>query len=358
MWIYVPTNTHSSEGESHLYIFEDTEAVIKMIIKGRSPTMRHVSRTNRVALDWLFDRINLEQKIQIKYVDTKNQLADMLTKGVSRVTSGTIFFVCSPWWVSRCSFAAISSIFFLIRSESRAPCQREVKKRLPVKVHRCQKPKRMVPAKTRPVSLVLRSPWSARENPPQDLGYPVDPVNADEGQGSQTRARKLVRTTQSPEVGKSQVRRQEKAQKSNPWKQDDREVSTYSTGTRKLVRTATPRTEFQNMKYTNHQDMTKILQFFQKKMRITVRYSTHSMEASKTNMLIWCESSCLRQWKQPFILDQIIWRVWKSTRTRTSWKFRACSISQRNGYWSILKRFWMWIWLTAPRKMERSSGGI
>ena len=51
-----------------------------MIIKGRSPTMRHVSRTHRVAFDWLFDRINLDSKIQIKYIDTKNQLADILTK--------------------------------------------------------------------------------------------------------------------------------------------------------------------------------------------------------------------------------------------------------------------------------------
>ena len=75
---YVPTNTHSSQGESQLYIFEDNEAVI---IKGRSPTMRHVSRTHRVALDWLFDRINLDPGIQIKYVDTKSQLADILTKG-------------------------------------------------------------------------------------------------------------------------------------------------------------------------------------------------------------------------------------------------------------------------------------
>ena len=31
-----------------------------------------VSRTHRVALDWLFDRINLDPKIQIKYIDTKN----------------------------------------------------------------------------------------------------------------------------------------------------------------------------------------------------------------------------------------------------------------------------------------------
>ena len=43
--------------------------------------MRHVSRTHRVALDWLFDRINLDPKIQLKYIDTKNQLADILTKG-------------------------------------------------------------------------------------------------------------------------------------------------------------------------------------------------------------------------------------------------------------------------------------
>ena len=55
--------------------------MIKMIIKGRSPTMRHVSRTHRVALDWLFDQIKLDPKIQIKYIDTRNQLADILTKG-------------------------------------------------------------------------------------------------------------------------------------------------------------------------------------------------------------------------------------------------------------------------------------
>ena len=63
------------------YIFEENEAMIKMIIKGRSITMRHVSRTHRVALDWLFDRINLDPTNQIKYVDTKRQLADILTKG-------------------------------------------------------------------------------------------------------------------------------------------------------------------------------------------------------------------------------------------------------------------------------------
>ena len=77
----VPSNVQSARQEALLYVFEDNEAVIKMIMKGRSHTMRHVSRTHRVALDWLFDRINLDAKIQIKYIDTKNQLADILTKG-------------------------------------------------------------------------------------------------------------------------------------------------------------------------------------------------------------------------------------------------------------------------------------
>ena len=67
----VLSNVQSSRQEALLYVFEDNEAVIQMIIEGRSPTMRHVSRTHRVALDWLFDRISLDSKIQIKYIDTK-----------------------------------------------------------------------------------------------------------------------------------------------------------------------------------------------------------------------------------------------------------------------------------------------
>ena len=67
----VLSNVQSARQEALLYVLEDNEAVIKMIMKGRSPTMRHVSRTH----------MNLDPKIQIKYIDTKNQLADILTKG-------------------------------------------------------------------------------------------------------------------------------------------------------------------------------------------------------------------------------------------------------------------------------------
>ena len=69
---FIHSNVQSSHQEALLYVFEDNEAVIKMIIKGRSPTMIRVSRTHRVAPDWLFDRINLDAKIQSKYIDTEN----------------------------------------------------------------------------------------------------------------------------------------------------------------------------------------------------------------------------------------------------------------------------------------------
>ena len=49
---YVPSNAKFSQFGAMLYIFEENEAVIKMIIKDRCSTMRHVSSTRRVALDW------------------------------------------------------------------------------------------------------------------------------------------------------------------------------------------------------------------------------------------------------------------------------------------------------------------
>ena len=48
---HVATHANFSQCNPQLYILEDNEAVIKMIIKGRSPMMRHASRTHRIALD-------------------------------------------------------------------------------------------------------------------------------------------------------------------------------------------------------------------------------------------------------------------------------------------------------------------
>ena len=102
--VSVPSKVQSSRQEALLYVFEDNEAVIKMIIERRSPTMRHVSRTHRVALDWLFDRVNLDPKIQIKYIDTKSQLAE---KEISHVMSGIICCACPILAISVLQLALI-----------------------------------------------------------------------------------------------------------------------------------------------------------------------------------------------------------------------------------------------------------
>ena len=68
---FIPSNVQSSHQEALLYVFQDNEAVIKMIIKSRSPTMRHVSRTHRVALGSYSIESIWTPKIQFKYIDTK-----------------------------------------------------------------------------------------------------------------------------------------------------------------------------------------------------------------------------------------------------------------------------------------------
>ena len=78
IWIMlISTNVQSSHQEALWYVVQHNEAVIKMIIKGQSPTIRRVSRTHRVVLDWLFVRINLDPKIQKQIHGQLIPLADI-----------------------------------------------------------------------------------------------------------------------------------------------------------------------------------------------------------------------------------------------------------------------------------------
>ena len=77
---FVPPSAPLSSGLASLFLFEGNEAVIKICLKGRSPTFRHIPRTHRVDLDWLVERIKVDPGIQMKYVGTNEQMADMLTK--------------------------------------------------------------------------------------------------------------------------------------------------------------------------------------------------------------------------------------------------------------------------------------
>ena len=52
------SNMPKSIGRAILITYEDSEAVIRICIKRRSPNLCHVQRTHRVNLGWLFERKN------------------------------------------------------------------------------------------------------------------------------------------------------------------------------------------------------------------------------------------------------------------------------------------------------------
>ena len=66
-----------------LIVCEDNEAVIKIVLKQRSPALRHVSRTHRICLDWTYE-VMQNQCVSLKYVNTKYQIADMMTKAFTK----------------------------------------------------------------------------------------------------------------------------------------------------------------------------------------------------------------------------------------------------------------------------------
>ena len=88
----VSSNVNSSHTGPLLYIFEDDEAVIKMTTKGRSPTRRNVSRTQRVAIDRLFD-IFLDPKIRIRYMDSKNHTRRHVDQGTLHSMEPSYVFI-------------------------------------------------------------------------------------------------------------------------------------------------------------------------------------------------------------------------------------------------------------------------
>ena len=252
----VPTNTFSSHNESQLCIFEDNEAVIKMIMKWRSLTMRHVSRTHRVAHDLFFDRIKVEPKIQIKYVNTKNEFADLLTKdSFTRDEWNHLLCMFTNVNFSMYSWSHFSNFLFDISDHVRK--QSAMSKRGQKTTSNEGSP--MVKAKP---SLVLREQRS-EEISSRSLGSLVNPENVDERKEVMQASRELVQRDSNSKVGYSQASRQEKVPQAsrklvlknqNQTEKDEREHSN-SKSSRKLAASSP---ELKNMEYKNHQYTTKI----------------------------------------------------------------------------------------------------
>ena len=63
-----------------------------MINKGRAPTTRHVSRTLRVDLDCLIERLSNDSSVLLMHVRTTDQLADILTYVSFTVSQSQVLF--------------------------------------------------------------------------------------------------------------------------------------------------------------------------------------------------------------------------------------------------------------------------
>ena len=91
-----------------LVVCEDNEAVIKLVMKQRSMALRHVTRTHRIGLDWIF-QVMQDPNIALRYVTTKQQIADMMTKAISKKEIWTLADVVrdsrvgNAAWYKECS---------------------------------------------------------------------------------------------------------------------------------------------------------------------------------------------------------------------------------------------------------------
>ena len=65
-----------------LVIAEDNEAVIKIIAKARSMALRHLPRTHRIDVHWLFE-VCSHPRVLMRYCNTKQQIADLMTKALN-----------------------------------------------------------------------------------------------------------------------------------------------------------------------------------------------------------------------------------------------------------------------------------
>ena len=113
---HIPSNAMNSDSSAMLYVFDDNEAVFKMIIKGRSPTMRNVSRTHRELL-WIGCLTGLIWTPKFKSVtltpNTKSQTCWL--KETSHVMSGTIF--CSICCTKNFSLISCSTMAKRIQNQ-------------------------------------------------------------------------------------------------------------------------------------------------------------------------------------------------------------------------------------------------
>ena len=99
-----------------MIVMEDNEAVIKIVRKGRSTKLRHIQRTHRIVLDWTYDLIRQNDCVWLRYIGTKDQVADLMTKGF--LNSTLVTSLSADWcgWVESGGTVGHTHIRFVNRN--------------------------------------------------------------------------------------------------------------------------------------------------------------------------------------------------------------------------------------------------
>ena len=159
MW----TRYHKRKKTSHFaalhYIFEADEAVIKMITKGGSPTMRHVSRTHRLVLIGCLIQSSWAPNSKSKMlIPKKTNSQTFKRKAISLVVNEIIFLM---------SFSVFSCSLFTSVNKSKIMSKRPQEGN-PGEEER-------VVAKSEPMMSLV--PKNANRSPMLDSGEPNSPWN-------------------------------------------------------------------------------------------------------------------------------------------------------------------------------------
>ena len=78
-------DTVGARAYHQVWFAEDNQATIRVCRSGRSPSLRHLARTHRVSLSWLYE-VFQRGDVKLGYIVTTSQAADIFTKPIANAT--------------------------------------------------------------------------------------------------------------------------------------------------------------------------------------------------------------------------------------------------------------------------------
>ena len=219
--------------------------------------------------------------MQIKYVDTKNQLADILTKRN---------FTRDEWdgllrLLNIMNLSMFSCGRFLSNSKQSVMSKR---------AQESTSKEESAVAKPGPMNLVSRNLLTAKKDPLQDSSDSKEPGNQELDRSCvSSSGRKLTRNINQNPTIYSQERQQGNAQPSSTKKQRRRDESSNSARAKKLSargkdnQFGKSKLHFRNMQIFSHRYLEKVFKNLRKKLNLAENAPPLGIEALKTNVLIW-----------------------------------------------------------------------